>query len=124
MSTFNELSSKLREAGVRNQHIGDYFRDSEYYNRPADHQYPPTLSPEMTVLRDVLGPVIEVDRYGGEGEGETYWIVGKLPKHNDMLVRMDGYYQSYDGVDWNNGNGFEEVAAETKTVTVYETINY
>lgn len=61
-----------------------------------------------------------VDNYGGEGEGETYYIVYEITdtKGNIGHYRLDGYYQSYDGVTWNRP--LEKVIKQLKTIVVYE----
>lgn len=62
----------------------------------------------------------EVDSYGGEGQGETWYIVYYFPKH-DVYIRIDGYYQSYNGTEFYDGWGCcKEVKPVKKTITVYE----
>ena len=46
----------------------------------------------------------EVDEYGGEGQGEEYWLVSRvLDKRTEevFFIRFDGYYTSWDGTDWS-----------------------
>lgn len=46
----------------------------------------------------------EVDEYGGEGQGEEYWLVSRvLDKRTGevFFIRFDGYYTSWDGTDWS-----------------------
>lgn len=47
--------------------------------------------------------VSQVDQFGGEGEGESYWFVFKInhPEHGEALVRYSGYYDSWNGTDWD-----------------------
>jgi hypothetical protein len=67
-----------------------------------------------------LGEYEEVDQYGGEGKGDTWYSV-KYFKQHDVYIRVDGYYQSYDGVDFYNGwESCKEVKPVTKTITAYE----
>jgi hypothetical protein len=65
-----------------------------------------------------LGEMKEVSHYGGEGEGETWYSV-KYFKDHDVYIRIDGYYQSYDGTTFDEGYGVE-VRPKEKTITVYE----
>lgn len=48
--------------------------------------------------------IIEVDREGGEGEGEYYHIVFKIdhPEHGVGYIKVVGYYDSWNGTEWYN----------------------
>lgn len=65
-----------------------------------------------------LGEVEEVEQYGGEGKGETWYSV-KYFKDHDVYIRIDGFYASYDGTSFYDGYGCE-VRPTQKTITVYE----
>lgn len=65
-----------------------------------------------------LGRVVEVEQYGGEDCGSTWFSVKHFVDH-DVYIRTDGYYQSYSGTDFYDGHG-EVVRPTQKTVTVYE----
>ncbi len=68
----------------------------------------------------LFGEVVVVDSYGGEGEGETWYVVHHFVDH-DLYIRTDGFYQSYDGVHFYDGWGScREVRPKEKTITVYE----
>lgn len=41
-----------------------------------------------------LGKLEFVDDYGGEGQGDDYWVVFKV---GDQYFRQDGWYASHDG---------------------------
>jgi len=64
---------------------------------------------------------IEVDQYGGEGQGDTWYSIKHFPNDN-IYIRIDGYYQSYDGVSFDGG--YDECCTQVKpvekTITVYE----
>jgi hypothetical protein len=64
-----------------------------------------------------IGPAEHVDSHGGEGEGDSAWVVFKV---GDQLFRKDGYYASYDGFDWSVYSGLTEVEAYEKTVIAYK----
>lgn len=53
---------------------------------------------------------------GGEGDGETYYIVFQA---GDILWRVDGFYQSHHGSELEYDT-LREVQAKQKMITVYE----
>lgn len=65
-----------------------------------------------------LGIVVEVDQYGGEDQGSTWYSVKHFVDH-DVYIRTDGYYQSYNGTDFHDGYG-SVVTPQKKTITVFE----
>lgn len=67
-----------------------------------------------------LGEIKEVQRYGGEDQGSTWYSV-KYFKDHDVYIRVDGYYSSYEGTDFYDGWGCcSEVKPIEKLITVYE----
>jgi hypothetical protein len=68
-----------------------------------------------------IGPWEKIHKYGGEGKGETWFVVYYFERH-DVYIRIDGYYSSYDGVSFNNSweDDAKEVKPQEKTITVYE----
>lgn len=42
--------------------------------------------------------------FGGEGQGEELWVVFSL---GDQLFRVDGYYASWDGSNWDGAEPYE-----------------
>ena len=65
-----------------------------------------------------LGKVVEVDQYGGEGQGDTWYSVKHFVDH-DVYIKITGHYQSYNGTDFYNGYGCE-VRPQEKVITVFE----
>jgi len=61
----------------------------------------------------------EVEQYGGEGQGSTWYSVKYFPNH-DVYIRVDGYYSSYNGTDFDGWDDCTEVRPKEKTITVYE----
>lgn len=55
------------------------------------------------------------DTYGGEGQGEDYYVVWYFPKV-DVHIKFYGYYQSYHGSEYE---GFEHVEPEEVLITIY-----
>lgn len=67
-----------------------------------------------------LGPIEEIDQYGGEGQGDKWWSVKYFPDH-DIYLKVTGFYQSHYGTDFYDGwRGVKEVKPKEKTITVYE----
>jgi hypothetical protein len=68
-----------------------------------------------------IGEIKEIEKVGGEGKGEEWYVVFYFPKH-DIYLKCEGFYSSYEGVsfddDWNN---CFEVFPKEVTITVYET---
>ena len=65
-----------------------------------------------------LGEIKEIEQYGGEDQGSTWYSVKHFVDH-DVYIRTDGYYQSYNGTDFYDGLG-RVVTPKKKTVTVFE----
>lgn len=60
-----------------------------------------------------------VAEYGGEGEGDQYWVVISLSDGEvTRYFRKDGWYASYDGGELDGDTS--EVRPAEKTVVVYE----
>lgn len=77
---------------------------------------------EYTNFPELEGTTIEkVEQHGGEGEGDSYYIVFKIEHgEEETYIRFNGYYSSYNGVDWNIE--FDIVKPKEIMITVYETI--
>lgn len=75
---------------------------------------------EITNLPTELGVISYVADYGGEGQGDEYWVVVKIVGHDgtERFFRKDGWYQSYSGGELD-GNA-HEVKPQQKVVTVFE----
>ena len=69
-------------------------------------------------LKQYFGEFEEIEHEGGEGEGEKYHIVWYFKDH-DLYIRLDGYYTSYNGTDFDDYE-FYEVRPKQVTITVYE----
>lgn len=68
-----------------------------------------------------LGEIKEVVQKGGEGEGSEWYVVYYFSDH-DVYMKIEGYYSSYNGTDFDGGweDCASEVKPQTKTITVYE----
>ena len=58
-------------------------------------------------LENEVGPWKEVDSYGGEDCGSEWYVVNHFIEH-DVYIRVDGYYSSYEGTDFD-GQDFTQV---------------
>jgi hypothetical protein len=84
--------------------------DGSVYN-PETKKYE-----DVKVELDGLGEVTLVDsKPGQEGGGEDIWIVFHV---GNQLFKLTGWYGSWDGSNWDEGDVFE-VVAEEKIVVVY-----
>ena len=64
-----------------------------------------------------LGEFVQVDQYGGEDQGSTFYSIVHFKDH-DIYLRWDGWYASYDG--WYLESPPTEVKPKTKQITVFE----
>jgi hypothetical protein len=69
-----------------------------------------------------IGTVRCAENFGGEGEGDTYYLVFSVTDANGdiRLFRRDGYWVSHDGGYYDGPT--TEVQPVQKVVTVYEDI--
>lgn len=66
-----------------------------------------------------LGHVRRVADYGGEGQGDEYWVVFSVTEGDVVRTfRKDGWYQSYNGGEFDSE--LVEVKPVQKTITVWE----
>lgn len=73
---------------------------------------------EFRKLIDHTGPYEIVKEYGGEGKGETWYKVFYFTNH-DVYIKVDGFYSSYEGVEFEGWDDATEVRPTEKTITVY-----
>lgn len=61
----------------------------------------------------------EVDKYGGEGQGEERWNISRILNKKTgevFFIRFDGYYESWNGSDWSNNDWCIVQPREVKVV--------
>lgn len=73
---------------------------------------------EQTDLGEPFGAFEVVKSFGGEGKGDSAWVVIRA---GGRLFRKDGYYASYDGAEFDGE--FTEVEEYQKTVTAYRPVS-
>ena len=85
----------------------------KYRDMPSKWQYL-----QNCVLETLgLGKVVEIEQYGGEDQGSTWYSVKHFVDH-DVYIKTEGYYQSYNGTEFYEGYG-HEVTPQERTVTVF-----
>lgn len=104
---YNEYWSQSRD--YRNSHPVP-----EYNQKAAEQEYLKAHNiPEWE----------EIDQYGGEGQGDTWWSIKYFPKHN-VYIKVSGWYQSYNGTDFGDWNeACTQVFPQEKIITVYEPVS-
>lgn len=65
-----------------------------------------------------LGSMKIVDSYGGSEQGVEYGFVVLFQDHG-VYIKLEGYYSSYDGVEWDEDWG-TEVFPKQQVITVYK----
>jgi len=73
-------------------------------------------------IKTKLGFSLEtIASYGGEGQGEEWWIVYKVSEPYDIYIKLEGFYSSYNGVSFESWiDNLFEVKPVEKTIIVYE----
>lgn len=80
-----------------------------------------------TEITDIDGvrQLVVVEQVGGEDEGSHYHIVMRVvaadPAASVYFFMMEGFYSSYDGIDWDEFE-LKLVTPVEKTITVYEVV--
>lgn len=92
------------------------------YPQYVDRGYASIESPDWGELYGgidtSLGEVKLVEEVGGEGEGEHTHVVVQTVA-TGQYFRINGYYSSYDGTDWDDSDLYEVKKVE-RLVTFYE----
>ncbi len=99
---------QVREANVEFQELYNKYFEIPSYQKRREGEWLVSIG---------LGKIEEVEQYGGEGQGETWYSVKHFVDH-DVYIQTDGFYSSYNGTDFYEGYG-EEVVPEERMVTVY-----
>lgn len=98
-----------------------HLRDEKYEILKKEFENTPhlgTIIVEEYLKSLGLGKVVEVEKYGGEDMGSTWYSVKHFVDH-DIYIKTEGYYSSYNGTDFNEGYG-TEVRPIEKKVIVFE----
>ena len=111
--TGQEIIAKLNELGVSARHLAEGF--SRWDSGKGRYVEDEALAASVA---SALGPFEQVHQKGGEGQGDEYFVVVKFTDH-DVLIRLDAFYSSYDGVDWRCAR-MRPVSTVTRQVTFYE----
>lgn len=111
-------AQKVRE-DFRNKYYKNYIweedKQEEYNTLPNEYDIIKKLWQEKNGLNWE-----EVEQYGGEGKGDTWYSVKYFPDH-DIYIRINGWYQSYNGTEFYDGwDSCTEVRPQLKTITIFE----
>lgn len=99
--TFDQILEKIKENKIS---ISDFARGrfgGGYQNK--------------CTIDDEVGPCVEVDSYGGEGQGEEWYTVKRFVNH-DVYIRIDAYYTSYEGVNFEYSKFLHVFPLEVKRI--------
>lgn len=92
---------------VDDRYFEEFYQDDEWYLNDGD--YFAELIPWQTKLIDNDEFAVSVkDSYGGEGRGDSYWYVFEIIDKNtstNYYVKYNGYYDSWNGVNWDYCDG-------------------
>lgn len=125
-----EVQRGINEHNTAYRQFLNYGRDLAWKDKQTDPEfirlkevYRSIPNPHNRLVKEWLeslgiGEMQEVKQYGGEGQGDTWYSVKYFPDH-DVHIRTDGFYSSYNGIDFYDGFG-EEVKPVDKVVTFYE----
>lgn len=111
MSNYAESDVESAIEGRENEELDEWFEgwgEIKYANLGS-------VVMHIDIAGDTNVPVTKVASFGGEGQGDSLWVVVQV---GTQLFRKSGYYASHYGSDWDGD--FTEVRASQKTVTVYE----
>jgi hypothetical protein len=98
---------------------GERKGETQYWERSGDWDHIKEESEGDGFYLPELGRVSLVTDFGGEGQGDGYWFVVKIVDGDvERLFRKDGYWQSYEGGEYDGD--LREVKAVVKPVTFYE----
>jgi hypothetical protein len=68
-----------------------------------------------------------VDQYGGSDLGSEYWVVFSISRENELrdfdekeFFKLDGWYASYNGHEFDDFLDFNEVKQVEKVIKVWE----
>ena len=90
---------------------------SELQITPEDFSKERYTNHEVT---SAVGRFTVVERSGGSVEGDDCSFVIQFIDHN-VFVKITGYYDSYEGIDYSESE-FLEVVPKEKIITTYEPV--
>lgn len=91
----------------------EYYKKTFAQLEPVEYGY---LAEQATPKR-----VECVDKIGGENCGSQYFVVLSVQLQDEkVLVRFEGYYDSWSGIDWYGDFNPKIVNKVLKTIEIYE----
>lgn len=107
------LEDKIKKVtSTEVQEIFEQFdRDINYYNHDDTH-YSDFENDDYVIES-------EIDRFGGEGQGDECWVVSRVQDKRTeevFFIKFDGYYSSWEGSDFSNNDWNIVAPKEVKVV--------
>lgn len=107
------LEDKIKKVtSTEVQEIFEQFdRDINYYNHDDTH-YSDFENDDYVIES-------EIDEFGGEGQGDEYWVVSRIQNKRtgeSFFIKFDGYYSSWEGSDFSNNDWNVVAPKEVKVV--------
>jgi hypothetical protein len=91
--------------------------EEESSNAFDDLYYTLDYANEGESLKLMGEPVSLVEQFGGEGQGDEWWVIIKV---GERLFRINGWYASYNG---RESTDIEEVKPVEYTATRYDSLS-
>ncbi len=88
---------------------------NEFYENLSSKEYVERNAGKSWGSTPVLpsGPAYTVEDFGGEGQGETRYVVFSV---GEQFFRVDGYYASWDGTTWEDPAPYEVKPVEVTVI--------
>lgn len=90
------------ETGEKSDELDSEVWDEFYYSLTSKDYA--ERNPAATTATLASGPAYTVEDFGGEGMGDTRYVVFSV---GDQFFQVYGYYASWDGTTWDNPTPFE-----------------
>lgn len=113
-----EMHPSYRLSWSKQREDGEYM---ELYNAWMVVPYAHNLMQAEYLESLGIGEAINVEHYGGEDMGSTYYDILHFPKH-DVYLKVEGYYTSYNGTDYNGWEDVSVVVPREKVITIFEAV--
>lgn len=112
---FKEILKFLEKEGISENDFAYNEFGTAFMNEKGDYEEDCRVLPG-------LGKIKEVAQKGGEGEGDEWYSVKHFIDLN-LYIRINGWYSSYNGTDFNSySDCCELVTPVERMVTIYKTI--
>lgn len=119
-------SSETSELQIEDDRLYEIFGQADQKNNDNEYKSWREVHEKLGISKEKdkfnyfgLGKWEEVYQFGGEGQGDDYYVVLYFPDYN-KYIRADAWYASYHGVDdWQD---WYLVKPEEEVIIVYNSI--